>query len=153
MPARSIETQIDIEAPVRRVWEVLVDWPAYPRWNPWMQHLEGELEVGARLDVRVKLDARTMRFRPRVIALEDGRTYRWLGHLLVPGVFDGEHAFALEALDDGNTRFFHFESFGGVLAGLTLRLVGEATRAGFEVMNRALKERCESSPASVPSSA
>jgi hypothetical protein len=33
-----------------------------------------------------------------VLEVVPGRTLRWLGHLLVPGIFDGEHYFEIEPL-------------------------------------------------------
>ncbi|MBS1116012.1 MAG: hypothetical protein H6Q87_396, partial [candidate division NC10 bacterium] len=36
-----ISTSIDIAAPVERVWAVLMDFPAYSRWNPFIVALVG----------------------------------------------------------------------------------------------------------------
>jgi hypothetical protein len=68
---------------------------------------------------------------------------QWLGHLWTTGLFDGEHRFVLEPLDDGRTRLTHAERFSGVLAPLVWRLGGRATERGFEAMNLALKQRVE----------
>jgi hypothetical protein len=32
-------------------------------------------------------------FRPRVLALEEGKVLRWLGRLVLTYVFDGEHEY------------------------------------------------------------
>jgi hypothetical protein len=40
-------------------------------------------------------------FRPRVLEAEPARRLRWLGHLLVPGLFDGEHRFTIEPAGPG----------------------------------------------------
>jgi hypothetical protein len=150
--ARSLHTEIEIDAPVSEVWGVLIDWPSYPSWNPWMHEISGDLELGSRLDVRLKLGDKPMRFQPTLVRLEAGRSFAWLGHTLVRGLFDGKHAFELEELAVGRTRFVHREQFSGLLAGLVLRMIGDSTREGFETMNRALKQRCETRPGSGPSS-
>src|SRR4029450_13975460 len=50
---RTISATIDIDAPPERVWEVLVDFSAYPEWNPFMREVRGRAEAGARLGVRL----------------------------------------------------------------------------------------------------
>ena len=85
-----------------------------------------------------------MTFKPAVTRLEPGRELRWLGHLAIPGLFDGEHGFRVIAEDVGRCRFEQFESFSGLLSVPILWMAEDATRQGFEAMNRALKARAES---------
>ncbi len=55
---------------------------------------------------------------------------RWLGKLFVGGIFDGEHYFLLEPIDENRTRILDGENFSGLLVGpLSGMLV--ATREGF----------------------
>jgi hypothetical protein len=84
-----------------------------------------------------------MGFRPRILAAAPARELRWLGHLGVPGLFDGEHGFRIEPLGPDRVRFVQEERFAGLLAPLVLRFVERGTRQGFEAMNRALKARAE----------
>ena len=55
-------------------------------------------------------------FRPRVLEAEPARRLRWLGHLLVPGLFDGEHRFTIEPAGPGRARVTQQETFRGLLA-------------------------------------
>ncbi len=150
---RRIHTEIMIDAPADAVWRVLSDWPAYREWNPWMVQIHGVLEERERLKVRVKTGEREIGFQSTLVHVEPGRSFRWLGHLLVRGLFDGEHAFELVPEGEQRTRFVHSETFEGVLVPLVLRAIGESTEAGFVAMNEALKRRCETASASDPSSA
>jgi hypothetical protein len=140
---REIRDEIEIEAPPERVWEVLTDFDSYPQWNPFVTRISGGVETGAKLDVRiVPPGTKGMGFKPSVIAAEPRRELAWLGRLLAPGIFDGEHHFELEELGGGRTRFVQREVFRGVLApvlGGTL----ENTLEGFRQMNQALKRRVE----------
>ncbi|KAB1186975.1 MULTISPECIES: SRPBCC domain-containing protein [Haloferax] len=142
--ARKLTTSTEIDAPPERVWDVLVDFDRYDEWNPFMR-IAGRANMGATLVVRLMPPGgRESVFEPDVIRYEKHREFGWLGHLFVPGLFDGEHQFRLEPLDGGTrTRFEHVETFSGVLAGLTLRFIGDETKAGFEAMNEALKIRVE----------
>lgn len=138
-----IYTSVDIDAPAGTVWSVLTDFGAYPEWNPYTR-IEGEPRVGERLRVSPGPEAgRAPTFRPRVL-VADGGELRWLGHLLTPGLFDGEHSFVVEDLGEGRSRFTQSETFSGVLAGPVVRFVGERTESNFRGVNEALKERAES---------
>ena len=52
---RTLEARIDIDAPVDRVWAVLRDTAAYAEWNPFIRTIEGALQPGSRLTVRIEL--------------------------------------------------------------------------------------------------
>jgi hypothetical protein len=80
--------------------------------------------------------------KPTVRRVEERREFRWLGRLLVPGVFDGEHSFTIELLDEGRSLFVQSERFSGFLVRLARGVLGKTAR-GFEEMNSALKARVE----------
>ena len=89
-----LRTKISITAPPERVWHLLTDFVSYPQWNPFIRRVRGELREGAQLEVYLQPSgARGMTFRPRVLKVEPDRELRWLGHFLIPGLFDGEHIF------------------------------------------------------------
>jgi hypothetical protein len=139
-----LHTEIEIDAPAERVWRVLTDFAAYPEWSPFVRRAEGEVTVGARLQVSIEPPGgRGMSFRPTVLVAAPDRELRWLGRLWVPGLFDGEHAFVIEPLDEGRVRFIQRERFGGLLVPVLSKMLDGATRRGFGEMNLALKLRCE----------
>lgn len=139
---RQIETTVEIAAPPAAVWRVLVDFPSYPAWNPFIRRVEGEARVGARLRVTVQPPGRrAMTFRPTLRVAEPGRELRWLGHLLLPGLFDGEHAFILEPSGAG-CRLRHEETFRGLLVPAFGAMLDDTAR-GFAILNAALRQRAE----------
>ncbi|MDQ3913439.1 MAG: SRPBCC domain-containing protein [Actinomycetota bacterium] len=143
---KELHTEIDINAPAERVWQVLVDFAAYPRWNPFIRRIGGIPMAGERLEVRLQPSgARGFTFHPEVLAAEPTRELRWLGHLLAPKVFDGEHIFTIEPLAEERVRFVQREIFSGLLVPFFMRFAEADTRRGFEEMNRALKEHAEAS--------
>ena len=141
---REISTEIEINAPAGSVWTVLTDFQRYPEWNPFIPDAQGDVREGARLRVRIEPPGgRGMTFRPTVRRVREDRELRWLGHLFVPGLFDGEHIFELESAGEGTTRFVQRERFKGILVPILWGSLETNTRRGFEEMNAALKARVE----------
>jgi hypothetical protein len=141
---RTIHTEIGIGAPAERVWAILMATAEWAEWNPFAK-VSGRFAMGERLKVEISPpDRKPMTFTPTVVKFESGRELRWLGHLGFPGIFDGEHGFRVVPETAGRCRFEHFEIFRGLLAVPILWLAGDATKRGFEAMNRALKARSES---------
>ena len=139
---KRIATTIDIDAPASTVWRILTDFAAYPDWNPFIRRLSGELVAGARLQVTVQPPGRrAMSFRPVVQRVEADRELRWLGRVLLPGLFDGEHAFLIEQRT-GGCRLHHEETFNGLLVPLFEGTLS-ATEQGFVALNVALQRRAE----------
>jgi hypothetical protein len=140
---REIRTEIEIDAPAERVWEVLTEFDAYPEWNPFITRLEGAGREGARLSVTIRPPGRkAMTLGPTVKVLRPVSEFRWLGRLGIPGIFDGEHVHEVEALGADRSRYTQREHFSGVLVPFTGKVL-DATEAGFREMNTALKARAE----------
>jgi hypothetical protein len=139
-----LHTQIEISATVERVWSLLVDFPSQSRWNPFVRSIEGSLAVGQSLKVFIQPPgASGMRFRPTVLTVQPNRELRWKGKLVVPGLFDGEHYFKLEAKPAGGLTFHQGELFSGILVPLFRRSLDGATRQGLVAMNEALTREAE----------
>ena len=140
-----LHTEITIDAPPERVWDILTDLDGYQAWNPFVISSEGQVAVGERLVNRLQPPGgKAQTFKPTVTVVEPAATFEWLGRLGVPGVFDGRHRFDLEPTPDGGTRFVHSEFFSGLLVPLMRSMLDGKTRQGFELMNDALKTRAES---------
>ena len=141
---KELHTEIEIQASDKRVWQLLTDFGSFPEWNPFIRQAKGEAKVGARLEVRIQPSgASGMTFKPVVLKVEPNRELRWIGRLLMPGLFDGEHIFTIETLDTNRVRFTQREVFTGLLVPLFARSLDKDTRRGFEEMNQALKSQAE----------
>ena len=144
---KELQSQIGNDASSERVWAILTDFASYPQWNPFIRRISGELKVGERLDARLEPPGgRGITLRPTVLSAEPNRQLRWLGHLLVPGLFDGEHSLLIQPLEENRVRFIQSEMFKGLLVPLLARSLDNNTLRGFEEMNVALKERAEALP-------
>jgi hypothetical protein len=140
---KQLTTEIEFDGTAEETWAVLVDLPAHSEWNPFIEDIDGELRVGGKLDVRLQpVDERGITMHPTVLAAEPGRELRWIGHLRVPGIFDGEHRFLIEEVAPGRVRFVQSERFRGILLPLLWKKLRHGgTAKGFRAMNEALARR------------
>jgi hypothetical protein len=138
----TISTVVEIDAPPARVWSVLVDLPAYREWNPFIVEAGGKIAVGEDLSLRMTLPGwDPMSIAPRLLVVEPERELRWKGKLVLPWLFDGEHAFVLTPLENERTRVDHWERFGGLLLPIARGMVYEPTVKAFHDLNAALAKR------------
>ncbi len=141
---KSIHTEIEIKASAEKVWSILTDFEHYGDWNPFIQKISGEAIKGGKLKAELHLpNSKPMTFKPTCLAAEENVEFRWLGHLLIPGIFDGEHIFKIKSIGENHVKFVQSENFKGILVGMMWKSINEKTVQGFEIMNRALKERAE----------
>jgi len=133
--------EVRIRATPEQVWSVLVDFAAYPEWNPFFVEVAGQLAVGEKLEIRmVPVGKKAQSFAPRVLEVEPDEELVWRGRVGVPWLFDGRHSFTIERVDQDTVVFRQHERF----AGLFVPFVGLGPyRAGWERMDRALVERVE----------
>ena len=140
----SISHTVHINAPPNKVWQVMVDVEAWPRWAEYMKRLErqgeGELRLGSRVNV-------TPRGLPgsvwEVTEFEAGHSYTWTTQL-APGLrLTGGHV--VEADGVGTKATFSLEASGplSLPAAPVLSLVfGRNTR----LATNGLKAYCERVP-------
>jgi len=141
---KELKTEIDIEAPRERVWEILTDLGSYSKWNPMIRKAKGKIRVGARLKVRFEPEgSKGHTFRPKLTVVEPDRELRWLGWPRFPKVFDMDHYWLLEPRGAGRTHLEHGSMMYGLVVPFLPSKVVNSTREPFEAMNRAMKERAE----------
>ena len=130
----------------RAVWDTLSDLAGYCSWNPFIIGAAGTISDGQRLDLTIQPPgARAMRFNPWVTAVEQHRYIEWLGHLGLPGIFDGRHSLMLTPMTRGRTLLQQSETFTGVLTPFAGSMLAR-TRAGFDMMNDALARATSRAP-------
>ncbi|MDN3676077.1 SRPBCC domain-containing protein [Flavobacterium paronense] len=142
--AKEIKTEIVINAKPEKVWAILTDFKSYPNWNPFIKSIIGDVKVGNKITARIEPPkAKGMTFKPKVLTYETNKELKWLGHLLLAGLFDGEHKFELIDNGNGTTTFKQSEKFKGILVPLFKKQLDNNTKKGFEAMNSKLKELAE----------
>lgn len=141
---RELRTGVIINASPSKIWKILMDFDRYPEWNPFIRSINGKKEKGRKITARLEPpEASGMTINPRILNIVSEKEFRWLGHLFMPGLFDGEHIFELIDNENGTTTFIQKEKFRGILIPLFTKLLDYNTRMGFELMNHKLKIESE----------
>jgi hypothetical protein len=144
LASRSIHTSIDIDAPLDRVWHVLVAFDRYGDWNPLIPKMKTRAIVGADADFNIHLGGLRAKVQSTVARADDQRELTLCGprSKLQHPLFHGEHFWRLEEHGDA-TRLVHGELFGGLLLPLLWWWIGPKLESGYAEMNEALKRRVE----------
>lgn len=136
---KQIKTSITINASREKIWQILLDFDNYPKWNSFIKSVSGDVKVGNRIQIKLQ----GMTFKPVILNLNKNTELKWLGHLWFKGLFDGEHKFYLTDNGNGTTNFEQSENFSGILVNLFSKRLDQDTKKGFEQMNKELKLRAE----------
>lgn len=115
---QSVKVSADIAATPQTIWARLTDAAGFPSWNSTVQSIEGPIEHGRRLSIRVPA-APSRTFRPTVVAFEPPTRMTWRDGSLP--MFRGIRTFTIEALGDGRSRFTMQEELQGVMLPLIAR--------------------------------
>jgi hypothetical protein len=134
---RLVETHFSVPQRPEQVWSVLTDHASYPRWNSFIRKVLGELSVGRKLTVTIRLPSgRKTAFKAMLLAVDANRELSWLRRLVANGVFDSLHYWRLSRGTNGGTDVVHGERFDGLL----VRVIRpERIRPEFERMNRDMR--------------
>jgi len=143
---KEIRTEILINSNIEKVWKIFSDFESFKEWNPFIKSIQGKVSVNNKIKILLSPpDVKPIIFKPKVLKFIPSKEVRWIGHMIIPGLFDGEHIFELIDNKNGTTTFIQREKFSGLLVYFTKNMLENNTRRGFMLMNEKLKEKCESS--------
>jgi hypothetical protein len=138
----SAHADILIDRPPSDVWKVVSNSAAYPDWNPFITHVDGDFRVADTIRIVLGVGPDSMVFKPIVLVVRPDQDLCWRGNVWIRGIFDGIHCIHLTAVS-GRTRLEQTESFSGLLVGRLTKDVIEETQRNFQAMNTAVKQRVE----------
>ncbi|MFD5830589.1 SRPBCC family protein [Lentzea sp. NPDC060358] len=134
---------VEIDAPAEFVWDVLLDYPNYPRWNPYTVAVDTTLEIGSPIDLtlpRPDGGEGTWVSREYVRAVEPPRLLRYDTGDTFPGLL-GVRDQVITPLGPGRCSYRTFETFTGKHAHAVFAAQGAYVQNGFDSVARALRER------------
>ncbi len=121
-----------------KVWSILTDAAAMPRWSSTVTSVEGTIALGQKLALRVPLAPGRV-FRPKVIQFEPGRRMVW-GEGAAP-MLKGRRSFTLTPAS-GGCEFEMVEVFSGLMLPMIKRSLPDFAPA-FERYAADLKREAE----------
>lgn len=147
----TLTTEIIIQRPASHVWAVLMDFENYAVWNPFIVAIAGHQKLGGKLQVSICQSRQSrhsteelMQFNPTITTYKAHQSFHWQGKLWAKGIFDGKHKFELSPHGSDCTHFIQEEDFSGLLVPFFKKILMTKTQSGFQQMNQALKQYCES---------
>lgn len=139
---RILDSWIDINVPISAVWDALIDVQSWEQWNSFIPMVEGQLDVGNTLKIKVVSPGmKEMIFEPKVYEIQKYQKISWGGGFLL-FVYKGIHEFILEKIDENTTRFRQIEKFQGPIVLLMKKMI-QKTALGYLNMNEEFKHYLE----------
>jgi hypothetical protein len=129
-----------IAASPEAIWELLTDAGSYPRWNPAVLGIEGEIAEGERIKLTSIVNP-DREFKLNVSDVDAPRSMVWSDGMPL-GLFKGVRTFRLTPEANGSTEFFMEEVYSGLMAPLITKSIPDMTES-FEIYGDSLKAEAE----------
>jgi uncharacterized protein YndB with AHSA1/START domain len=136
---------VQIEAPAAFVWDVLVDYPNYPEWNPYTIAAETTLELGDLIDLTLpQVDGSDGTFinREFIRVVDPPHHLRYDTGEEMDGILGLRDQWITE-LGPDRCEYYTTDTLSGELADLVMETTGEWIQNGFDAVAHALKARSE----------
>jgi hypothetical protein len=137
---------VDIAAPQAFVWDVLLDYPSYPAWNPYTVRAESTCLLGDPVDLYLpdpNKPGELLRQREWICVVDPPHRFAYEMHPTPELDVHARRDQYIESTGDSSCRYWTTDSFDGALAGLVMKHSGDWVKAGFDAVAVALKERAE----------
>ena len=138
---KEYHTEIEFNAPIERVWNVLTDFESYGDWNPLVSKLTGYLSEGQTIETTIVPLQKT--FRAKLLSFEINKELIWKGKQGASFLLSGEHYYRLNSKNDNHTILEHGEYFTGILSMFIPKKLLKKMKNAFVEHNKALKKRIE----------
>ncbi|WP_420633629.1 SRPBCC domain-containing protein [Candidatus Palauibacter sp.] len=134
---------VDIDAPIERAWDILMDVERYGEWNPFTPRVATDFELGSRVDLYAMIGPVALKQVERIESVDRPHLLAWstkIGHRFLLSALREQR---LEALGETRCRYLTTDAFAGLLAPLVMLLFGNLVRRGFNDVARGLKAHAE----------
>ncbi|HEX6351974.1 SRPBCC domain-containing protein [Actinophytocola sp.] len=137
--------KVEIAAPAAFVWDVLVDYPNYPQWNPYTVSVATTLEIGSPIDLTLPaVDGSDSTFlnREYVRIVDRPHHLQYDTAEEMPGIFAIRDQWIAE-LGPDRCAYHTTDTISGKYADRVMEMTGDWIKAGFDSVAHALKVRAE----------
>jgi hypothetical protein len=145
IPDNVIAAEIEIDAPAGFVWDILVDYPRYPQWNPFTVKVDTTLAINSPIDLTLPSpdgSGDTFVNREFIRIVKAPHHLRYDTGTEIPGIFAFRDQW-IDELTPTTCRYRTTDTMTGEHAPWVLKTQGPWVRAGFEAAAKALKLRAE----------
>lgn len=140
-----VNSEIIISASIDQVWQVVSDLGSYQKWNSQLRLLDGDVELGERVKIRLKpLYYRSAKSSAVISDMQPVTRFGLNNINIIPGLLKLECLFTLSRIDEHTTSLHLHQRFYGVLAFLVDKRARsiEAKKSCYK-MNAETKRRVE----------
>ena len=140
-----IEHELEIEASIDTVWQVITDFSKYSEWNPFIVDCSCDLQVGNSIEMKVSMmeGRKPLRQTEYVSEVESGKHFSYVSPKRPTFLLRSYRSHTLTALTTGKTLYqSHFELHGW-LKPLIKLIMGKSLLHGFDGMSKAIVRRSE----------
>lgn len=139
-----VYTEIAINASKEKVWNALLDFQNYPSWNTFIQKIEGNSDLGEKVDVKIIPPVGLpLEFEGTICRNTPNKTLAWNGYMIAEWLFRPTHIFEIEEKSENEVLFIHREEYEGFIIPFVKFMLPTLVGKGFEVMNNDLKKFVE----------
>lgn len=140
-----VRSEIEIDAPADLVFAILADLPGYARWNPFTPKAVSTLQIGAPVDMQVRLLPYYTKAQREFVREFSPlrRRVAWGMHMGKADWGRGARTQEIVRIDDQRCRYVCEDNIGGRLRPLIISLFGGAMQRGFDDVGVALKKEAE----------
>lgn len=140
-----IESEIEIAAPVDKVWAVVTEIEKWSDFNSAINASTGIVSLGSVHSVTMLGQNPSEvgpTYAPKIISFEERKSYRWRAVMGAGIIFTNDKVFELQATDNG-TLLKHKEVFNGMMLPLMKGFMQEGVPPILDEMNQAFKSEAE----------
>jgi uncharacterized protein YndB with AHSA1/START domain len=136
---------VEICAPAQFVWDILVDYPHYPQWNPYTVAVATTLEIDSPIDLTLPApdgSGGTFVNREFIRVVKPPHHLRYDTGDSIPGIFAVRDQW-IEERGPARCVYHTSDTFSGEHAGWVIKNNGGWVKKGFDAVAHALKARAE----------
>jgi hypothetical protein len=140
----SLYTELEINSPRSRVWQILFHKEHWKYWNTFLYDCQPDRSFAQGREIFLSLKRvpgeDDIEFQPIVTLVQPGVCLKWVS--TIPG-FANEHVFELQDIGSDRTKYIHRENFSGALSRFFLPFIRQDEQQGIRRMARELKDYAE----------
>lgn len=137
--SHDVRTEIELDAPIDKVWALLADVENYGDWNGIFRFSRANLKPGGRGILWAKVGAPFQVPLPvKFQVVDEESELRWQGGF--GPVVHGSHYLQLEALPNNRTRLVHGETFSGIVIDATWKAIAKGLPGAYKAFNKKLAQ-------------